>query len=811
MKSKIILLFLLICSITFLFSADSYFNGVENSNLDGLVISEVIPENSSLMADEFGNFYDIIELYNASDNSIDLTGYGLTDDPDVIHQWNFPEIKLDSGEYLLVFAAGSDYEDYAENSNYLYSNFKLDKDGGKLILSDNKGKILSSLAYQQMKSNMSYGISSSGYDYYLKGSPLESNNNTIIKDMNDFMKDFKIEATLKGGIYDQPIEVSFINKKDYVIRYTLDSSDPTSNSLIYSEPIEITYTDDLESNIANIPTSFYPLKFIDDEFINMGQVVKAQYFDNDIPIGEMFTATYFVWEEGSDRYSMDVISLTSDYDNLYSEDDGINVVGDKFLAEAPEFPYGATPANYNQRGKEWERPANIEIFNSEGQEILNQDIGIRIAGDWSRMENKKSFRIFARDEYGEESIDLNLFDNLVDNQGKEIDSFNKLVLRTGASDYALTIFRDLITTELASDILLAQAYKPSILFLNGEYYGIYNVRENIDEYYLENHYGIDHDEVNIIKYTTRGQESDAGDKTELDRYNEFLEFINQNDLSIQSNYDYVTSMMDIDNFIEYYILEMYVNNLDWVNNNVRIWRYSGFSESGLKDGKYRFLIYDTDSGYGKDESLLSREYDSFEFLTNHENPLFRKLMENEQFKGQFLTRLADRLNNSYSKEKASTVVDNLEEIYSKEIEENYQRWNQGDYDSVADWSEKAVGIVRSFIDVRADYLLDYAIANYGLENIVHYQIESLNNGSLLVNDNYEINSSSTNNILRYFSEYLTSFEAIADETFEFSHWIINDSNGNDGSSYLIHGTVDDESIVINSDVTLEITPVFVKK
>jgi hypothetical protein len=183
MKSKIILVVLMIISITFLYFEGSDFNDVQNnSDLSGLVISEIIPDNSSLMVDDFGNFFDIIEIYNAGNNKIRLNNYGLTDEPDVLHQWEFPDVSIESGEYLLVYAAGKRSDELSEISDCLYSNFKMDKNGGKLLLSDDKGKVLSSLVYQEIKADMSYGVSENGYDYYLRGTPLLSNNGILCKE-----------------------------------------------------------------------------------------------------------------------------------------------------------------------------------------------------------------------------------------------------------------------------------------------------------------------------------------------------------------------------------------------------------------------------------------------------------------------------------------------------------------------------------------------------------------------------------------------------------------------------------------------------
>ena len=261
----------------------------------------------------------------------------------------------------------------------------------------------------------------------------------------------------------------------------------------------------------------------------------------------MFVRTYFIWEEGIERYSFEVVSLTTDPDNLFKGDTGIYTVGTKYLNASSPYPDGGTPANYNQRGREWEREANIEFFNTAGEVFLNQGIGIRTFGGWSRANAKKSFKLFPRRVYDEAgSLDYPFFDGLMDEMGRPIESFERLLLRSGGNDWDHTLFRDPLVVSLVEDICMTQAYKPVILFLNGEYFGIYHLREHMDQNYLASHFNLDSDKTSIFNMTGSGPELYEGEEEELERYWDFFGFLEESDLSIESEFEQVEEMIDLE-------------------------------------------------------------------------------------------------------------------------------------------------------------------------------------------------------------------------------------------------------------------------
>lgn len=802
MKSKVLLLctMILLISIVVIGAKQDKPNFSSSKNSNGkLIINEVVPYNTSLLADRNGIYYDLIEIFNGSDKAIDLTGYGLSDDPMIPHKWVFPSVMIETGEMLIVYAAGDNIGKININNSgdSLYATFKLDEMGEKVLLSDSKGKMVSSVAYERLNPNMSIAWIDGEYRYLLRGTPMKDNNGTIIEDLSEFLAKLDINPSRESGIYSEAFELTFADNESYDLRYTLDGSDPSKISTKYESPIYVDDTSKLPTRISNIQTSFNHEPFLKDEYINKGLVVKARYFDGESPVGDMFVGTYFVWDEGSRRYSMDVVSLTTDPNNLFNQDDGIYVVGQEFMLNAPIDIDEETPANYHMRGKEWERPANIEFFDQNGQLVLDQSIGIRIFGSASRGHPKKSIRIIARKEYGKGTFDYEFFDGLVDAEGKVIDTFESLILRSGGSDYRYTMFRDILTDQLSVGMLDFQAYKPIILFINGEYFGIYNLREYADENYVASHYDIDEKDVGIIALKKEVQLY-SGDDSALEDYNDLISYLQNHDMTKNENLEHVADLIDLDNMVNYYSTEIYVNNSDWPGNNIKLWKYTGEPRDGIYDGKFRFILFDADLGFGLYRRLGYYSFNSFEYLHEEDgeswrNPtwstiLYQRLMLNSDFREFFLVRLTDLLNSRFRTEVVLEKIDYLKNIYVNEIEEYSHRYEE--LLTFAEWDDHIERYVKNFPKERIAYLLRYAKEQYNLEGIATMSFECDEDGSVLVNDQYEVKNESR--VVKYFTDYVIHLEAKKKSGSEFVGWEIT---GNTVSTdFFVVGNVNAKNI-----------------
>lgn len=500
---------------------------------------------------------------------------------------------------------------------------------------------------------------------------------------------FSIEA----GFYDKAQSLELSSPDGYRIYYTTDGSLPvpgTSSTRLYQNPLLLT---DVRGGST----------------VTRGTVVRAICVTPDNVSSAVVTKTYFVGAKMTTRYYIPVISLVTDPDNLYNEETGIFV-------------------KYEERGDEWERPMHFEFFAANGDLSVSIDCGARVHGGASRGADTKSLRLYARKEYGDQKTFVYDFfsDGLVpalDVNNEPITEFKRLLLRSGGNEataWERTYFRDSLTAFLMQDTDLdIQASTPCIVFLNGDYYGIMNLRERQDERYIENHYGLKSEEIAIYEfwYGSEGELYVAADTDTPElaaqaqkEYEEAYQFAITADLTIPENYEKVCDFFDIENFIDYFCIEIYCNNTDWPGNNCKAWRYLG-ADTGVpgSDGKVRFLLYDTEFGYGLYSNFASHNAladaladDSTEWPNQKgSTAMFRNLLTNETFFDAFLTRMCDLINETYESEAACQVVDSMAARYAGFIKENKAAGNY-----YADYSEN-VEIVKTFLRKRPEAMYEH--------------------------------------------------------------------------------------------------------
>ncbi|MCB9248742.1 MAG: CotH kinase family protein [Ignavibacteriales bacterium] len=427
-----------------------------------------------------------------------------------------------------------------------------------------------------------------------------------------------------------------------------------------------------------------------------------------------------------------VISITTDPKNLWDDNIGIYTKGTNGIS------FWSVKANYWQ---EWERPAKVEFFEDDKTIAFELNAGISINGARRNM-LQKSLRIFARDKYGAPSINYKIFPD------KEIRNFTSLVLRNGGyPEFISTLFRDgfiqtLISNEMDIDY---QAYRPSILYLNGKYWGIYNIREKQNEEYLKENNGVDPDNLDILENNMVVVEGDSN------HYQNMIDFISANDLSIQENYDSVKNFMEIDNFINYQIAQLYIANADWPGNNIKFWRPK------TNDGKWRWLIFDLDGGFG-----LWHNYDfnSIEFATEENSSewnnapwstfLFRNLLKNQEFADEFVQRFAAYLSYSFNREDVIELMTSFQNRIEKEIPNHINRWAPNCsitnpeskdgcmFEDISTWYEN-INIVKEFAVKRPNYVMEHLMNYFSISDTIKVLVSSnsTEGGNVFVN---EVNS-----------------------------------------------------------------------
>ncbi|MDX9692297.1 MAG: CotH kinase family protein, partial [Acholeplasmataceae bacterium] len=471
----------------------------------------------------------------------------------------------------------------------------------------------------------------------------------------------------ESGFYTEDFYLTLTAKPNTTLYYTLDGSEPTVSSTIYTEPIliegkyieatgeEVLIQNQISGHDVD-PIPSYPISFIRTgsdkwksprEDIFTATILKVKAIHTSLDESLVITNTYFVDTNMYEKYTFPIISITTDIKNLYDYREGINVPGIFYDPTIEEISNQNRTGNYYQTGPEWEKPVFIEYFETDGSRVIAQEAGLRVHGGLSRKYPIKSYRLYARSEYDETTyFNYSFFED------QDIDRFKRLVLRGGGQTYEYTFMGEATAQGLLKDMDLEMQYStPVILFMNGEYFGIRNIRDRLDDWYLSIKYDIPRSDVTIL--TGHGSVADgnpAGQKHYLDMYR----FIIRNNMATSRNYDYIKTQMDVDNFIDYYAAQLYFANVDWPQNNIEYWRYNTTFSSQLTDGvdgRWRWMVYDVDAGFGASWGGYYPEYNSFERMTGDSwktGQMFTMLLKNTSFKNQFINRMMDLLNSNFS-------------------------------------------------------------------------------------------------------------------------------------------------------------------
>jgi hypothetical protein len=551
---------------------------------------------------------------------------------------------------------------------------------------------------------------------------------------------------------------------------------------LFDEPLEVTDRSLLPNKISSISTTCAANpNYIPTFAVLKSTVVRARAVKAGFEPSGVVTANYFITSAGAELFTVPVVCLNLNEDDFFAYDNGIHVAGkdfDDWRTANPDGNFLNSNANYTRTGEEAEIKANFSYY-VNGEEKINQDAGVRINGGFSRLLPNKSLRLYSREEFGQETFNYPFFQDLDDSD------FKSLILRNSGSDAYSTYFRDAFIQQMVSHLNHdTQSYQPSVLFVNGEYWGLLNIRERYDKHYFKRVYNIGEDELDFLEYN--GFLIQEGD---YDHYANMLAFIEANDLSDDSNFEYVRTLMDTENFIDFFITNIYIRNTDWPHNNIEFWRkrtpeYIPGAAFG-HDGRWRWLLKDTDFGFGADGGSLSYQHNTLAHATSvggdiNLNPewstlILRKLLENTNFKNDFINRFADLINTAFIPSRVSSLIDVMKAGIAEEIPGHGQRW--ASINSVEQW-QAAIDVMHVFANERPLWQREHIKDKFGIGASINATLNVAPTGQGYIKINTVAINSSTPGVDQdtypwtgiYFSGIPIKVKAVAAPGYLFSHW-----------------------------------------
>ena len=580
--------------------------GIVSARAD-ILISEVMASNGFY---ESGEAYDWVELANTGDETVNLSGWHFSDSKKNPLKWTFPEgTRLKPGAFLTVFCTGEEDVDPGKGDAF-YAPFAISSSGETLLLSDAEGEELQRLKLPAQYGCVSYGLPSAGGDYGFFENPTRNKKN----DKEAFPERVQAPAIqTAGGFYESSVTVFAEAPQGATLRYTTDGETPTEKSKIFpSEGLTLKKTT--------------PLR------------VKA--FQEGLVSSETVSSTFFV----DDPPLTPIVSLITDDRYLFNKKTGILTKGT-----------GSIP-NYS---KGWEYPIHIEYFTGEGERQISQTGTFTCSGHSARVNAQKSIALYARKSWGADEFAFNPFPT------RDYTSYKSLLLRSTNSDVTATRLRDVVASSLAEgQDILYQDHQVIQVYINGEYYGHYNLREKINKYFIAQYEGVTDphqiDKIDILARTGTDQFLQNGDNTD---WLALCDFCKKQDLTVPENLQYVTDRLDVDSLFTHAAFEIILGNVDFTN--VRVYRVPG--------GKWRMLLFDVEACWrGLDKTPIeyyikpvSAKIQGF----RHE-PL-NALLKVPEMKDRFLRRVSDLLATVFRWDNVEAhfdaVIDQLEPILPRHI------------------------------------------------------------------------------------------------------------------------------------------------
>ncbi len=632
-----------------------------------VLVNEICASNSTIIEDEFGEYPDWIELYNAGDVAVNLADYSLSDDPDDPEKWSFPAVILEPDRWLLIFA--SDRNLTATN---LHTNFKLSAGGENVLLSNPAGVLLDQINFPALEEDESFGRLLDGslqMALFAVPSPASSNNDTPGSGFTA-----SPNWITEGHFFSTPTSIQLTHANPAAaLFFTRDGSLPTASSEPYTGAILLDTTTALR--VVAIALDLLPSPVI--------------------------SRTFFI----NEQHTLPIMSVIGTPEDLWSWERGILIDGGPNAEE--EWPYYGS--NY---WSEEEYPIHTEFFTAD------QALGIAFEADTkvhggrgARTNPMKPLRILVKKKYGSSTVDYPFFAD------RERTTYKRLILRNASGDYNNAHFRDaflaryFIKNGLNLDVM---AHRPVVLYINGTFYGVANLREKSDEYYLLHNYGVDTEQVDLLEEDTTVV---VGDFVAFDS---MYQYVMSKDLREEANFQQASAYFDVENIAEGFIVQSGLNNGDWLHNNIKYWR------ERTPEARWRYLIFDLDIAMGRHGWSAYYQNNLDSLLTplagrNKHVDLFLKLLENETYRHYFINRYADLFNTVFRPEIFRKEVDQTVAEIDAEMPRHFDRWGWPGYNL---WANERIPVLYDYLENRPIYAREDVKDYFGLANEVKLRLQT---------------------------------------------------------------------------------------
>lgn len=524
-----------------------------------------------------------------------------------------------------------------------------------------------------------------------------------------------VSFSMAGGFYDSTFQVSLFHSPEAKIHYTLDGSQPSSRSTLYRAPITID-TNTIVRAIALNGTE--------------RTAVYSQSYLFDVP-----------------QSTFPTLSIGIDPRRLFDSESGLFMLGSKANLETLRL----SGANFWSKK---EVPAHLEYFTAEGTSVFNSALGFRLFGGISRLFPQKSMALITRSSYGKAKIDHPIFGK---NGPKKTEY---LVLRNAGSDFGKAHIRDvLVTDQVRNWAVETQAYQPAHVYINGEYWGIYHLREKINRHFLADHHDVDKDSLDLLEHhmtLKRGS---------IRHYQRFLQYLETNDLSDHQHYAQIQEWIDVESFMDFQIAQIFFDNRD-AGGNIRYWRAQEPSS------KWRWILYDMDWAMGL-HNADAYAFNSLDFHTRPDGPrwpnppwstfVLRKLLENEGFKQAFVTRFSDHLNQDLSSAALLSSINEKQALLAPEIDRHLVRWNLNEQR----W-ERQFNRLRSFAENRPKHVRQHLQEFFETDSLVRLALDVNAGGTVMINRHLELSNTQFEGW--YYRDYPIHLSAQANLGYRFVRW-----------------------------------------